>query len=141
QEWIFFWWQRPVRKDRLCAPALRSDGAAHQLFNNSFQPRVIETFAQRLVELDAQPLIDGIELCLRKMNHLAPDREIINIPRLQFHEFTASDVERSLIKAWFVGIALAADRFIDPFQFSQRISFELLPIQKRLPNHDQHPEL
>src|SRR6187549_185867 len=47
-----------------------------QFLNNRFEPRIVETLAQRVVESDAEPGINCVELILRKRDHLPPDGKI-----------------------------------------------------------------
>ena len=116
--------------------AFDRDGFFAKPLHHVLQPRVVKTFAERDIEPHAEPPVNGVELRLRKPDHLAPERKILRVTRLQFHQLRARGFKRP-------GIFLATrgNEFVDALHLAERIADERVPVQFGFPADEQHPEL
>ena len=119
------------------APSLsRAMPAARSSLDDPREPAVVEALAQRHVVLHPQPAIDGVELALRKADHLLPESEIFGVAVLQQHQLAMHGRERPGILVFARG-----DQLVEPLHLAQRIAGERLPIQLRLPAVQEHAKL
>ena len=89
-----------------------------------------------MVELHAQPAVNGIELHLRKADHLFPNGDVFGIAGLEFHEFGLG-----LFEAGGIRIALGVDDLVEAFQFGNGIAFERRAVQGLCPADQQLAKL
>src|SRR5690348_2384146 len=70
-------------KDNHGAFAFPGDAFLLQLIYQLLQMGIVEAFPERVVELDAKPPINRVELSLGQGNHFAPDAQIFLVPALK----------------------------------------------------------
>ena len=71
-----------VEKDGHRAFARLGDAALRQFIDDVFEARIVITFAERVIELDAEPRIDALELRFGKRDHFPPDAGVFLVAGL-----------------------------------------------------------
>ena len=141
QERITFLRRRCIAENGLGTFARARDAFGHELAHDRLQARIVKTFAKRVIEPDAEPPVNFVELLFRQTDHLAPDREVFGVALLQFHEFCPRGFECAGFVAGFRLVGLCTDRFVNPLHFRQRLAIQRGAIQQRPPSDQQHSEL
>src|SRR5437588_5397270 len=136
QRGIFLQLRDVIEKDSERSFAFASNAFVAQFMDQRLETRVIEAFAQGVIESHTEPLINGIELGLREGDHLAPDAEVLLVAGLQLDQFLPSGVEHSGI-----GFAGGVDLFIDSLHLGDRFSLERSRIEVMFPANQQLAEL
>ena len=66
-----------------------------QIGHDFAEPRIVKTFAERVIELHAEPAVDRVELHLREADHLVPDGEVFRVAGLELDQFLLGLFERA----------------------------------------------
>ena len=125
-----------IEENRNRALAFAGKTKGEQFVHEGFQFRIIKAFAECMVEFDAEPRINRVELLLRQRNHLVPDFQVFRVPALEFHEFLTGGVPDG-----FHGFAGGADHFIEPLHLADGIGFQRVGLELMFPAEQQHSEL
>ena len=123
-------------KDDARAVAFLGDAPAVQLVDQGIEPWIVEALAEGVIEADAEPVVDGVELMPGIIDHLLPDRAVLGIALLQFEQFLAGKIEERGVL-----FALGVDQPVEPFHLGERIPLERRPVEMLFPANQQLAEL
>ena len=100
------------------------------------QRRIVETFAETLVEADAEFFVDILELGPREFDQLLPDGAVFRIALLEFDQFLA----RGLVHGG-VGLLEGVDLAVEARHFGDRVALERGAIEEMFPTVEDLAEL
>ncbi len=124
-----------VGEDGDRAFAFAGDEVPEQVGDDGGQGVVVKTFAEGVVELDAEPLVDDVERVEGEFAELFPELEVLGIALLELDEFGLGGIADG-----FVGFRLELDFLVDLFEVAEGIEPELLGIALAFVAEEDHAE-
>ena len=103
------------------APSLsRAMPFGEQFVHDVVEPRIVKTFAERVIELHAEPPVNCVELRLRQRDHLVPDVQIFGVAGSGVSPIpgVAASSARGIC------VAFGVDDFVEPLHFADGVAFE-----------------